>query len=134
MKIFFKCLLAGSCFVLSCSKKQEFKYFHREIPYPKSTYIKSFSFTSGPYRYPGTGSDMHWWTWGIDGNIYVIDDDGRNFDEPDWYAHLLKATGTPPEHIVEQVNNFQFYDFRKHIPNDYMRRYVCGIVAVDSAL
>jgi len=77
---------------------------------------------------------MHWWTWGIDGNVYVIDDDGSNFSGKSWYAHLLKSSGTPPNHKVEEITDFSFYDFRKHIPNDFLRRYVCGIVAVDSNL
>jgi hypothetical protein len=121
-------------FVLACKIQESKMYLHREIQYPQSRYIKSLTFKSEPYRYPGTGSDMHWWTWGVDGSTYVIDDDGSNFGESSWYAHLLKTTGIPPHHKVEQINNFQFYDFRKHIPNDFMRRYVCGIVAIDSSL
>jgi hypothetical protein len=77
---------------------------------------------------------MHWWTWGIDSSVYVIDDDGANFGGPGWYAHLLKSTGVPPNHKLETVTDFQFYDFRAHLPDQPVRRYVCGIVAVDSDL
>jgi len=122
------------CFAFGCKTQVNEVSLHREIQYPQSTLIKSFTFTSEPYKYPGAGSDMHWWTWGIDGSIYVIDDDGSNFGGPSWYAHLLKASGAPPNHRVEEINNFQFYDFRKHIPSEYLRRYVCGIVAVDTSL
>jgi len=134
MKSFIKYLLIGSYIVIGCNKKHEPKSFHREILYPQSKLIKSFTFTSEPYRYPGSGTDMHWWTWGIDGNVYVIDDDGSNFSGQSWYAHLLKVSGIPPHHTVEEITNFQFYNFRKHIPNDFFRRYVCGTVAVDSNL
>jgi hypothetical protein len=55
---------------------------HREIPYPQSKLIKQLHWESEPSRYPGSGTDMHWWTWGIDSSIYVIDDDGANFGGP----------------------------------------------------
>lgn len=129
-----KYLLITTCLVSGCSVKQEPNALHRKIEYPQSRFIKSFTFTSEPVRYPGSGSDMHWWTWGIDGNVYVIDDDGSNFSGKSWYAHLLKSSGTPPDHHVEEITDFSFYDFRQHIPNDFLRRYVCGIVAVDSNL
>jgi hypothetical protein len=35
---------------------------------------------------------------------------------------------------VETVTDFQFYDFRKNLPDKLVRRYVCGAVAVDSNL
>jgi hypothetical protein len=35
---------------------------------------------------------------------------------------------------VETVNDFQFYDFRANLPDKLVRRYVCGVVAVDSNL
>jgi hypothetical protein len=122
--------------LFSCSihrKAVPIKY-HRPLPYPQSNLIKKFEFTSEPSRYPGSGTDMHWWTWGIDSSVYVIDDDGANFGGPGWYAHLLKSTGVPPNHKVETVNDFQFYDFRKNLPDQLVRRYVCGVVAVDSNL
>jgi hypothetical protein len=96
--------------------------------------IKRLVWESEPSKYAGSGTDMHWWTWGIDSSVYVIDDDGANFGGPGWYAHLLKATGVPPNHTVETVNDFQFYDFRKNLPDKLVRRYVCGTVAVDSNL
>jgi hypothetical protein len=93
-------------------KKDTTKY-HREIPYPKSDLIDSFEWTSDPYRYPGSGSDMHWWTWGIDDAVYVLDDDGKNFGGPINYAHVLKVTGIPPNHKVETVTDFMEYLFVK---------------------
>jgi len=109
--------------------------YHREIPYPKSDLIDSLVWTSEPYRYPGSGSDMHWWTWGIDDAIYVLDDDGKNFGGPINYAHVLKATGIPPNHKVETVTDFMEIPFRKMMPKDKMlHRYVDGIIAVDSLL
>ena len=108
---------------------------HRPIRYPRSTVIERLVWESQPSRYPGSGSDMHWWTWGIDGATYVVDDDGANFGGPGWYAHVLKATGIPPNHKVSTVTDFQFYDFRKNLPpGKLVRRYVAGTVAVDSTL
>ena len=49
------------------------------VQYPKSKFIKKFEWLNQPSKYPGTASDMHWWTWGIDDNIYILDDDGENF-------------------------------------------------------
>jgi hypothetical protein len=118
----------------ACAPKKSTLGLHREIPYPESKFIKRLVWESEPSRYKGSGTDMHWWTWGIDNNLYVIDDDGKNFDGPGWYAHLLKAKGIPPHHQLETVNDFQFYDFRKNLPDKLVRRYVCGVVAVDSNL
>ena len=107
----------------------------RNTGYPKSDLIDSFQWSSTPYKYPGSGSDMHWWTWGIDDAIYVLDDDGKNFGGPINYAHVLKVTGTPPNHIVETVTDFMEIPFRKMVPKDKMlNRYVDGIIAVDSLL
>ncbi len=109
--------------------------YHRKMPYPESDLIASFEWTSEPYKYPGTGSDMHWWTWGIDDAIYVLDDDGKNFGGPINYAHVLKVTGIPPEHKVETVTDFMEIPFRKMMPaNKLLSRYVDGIIAVDSQL
>src|SRR4028118_389351 len=85
-------------FVFSCgqTKKENAKY-RRAMPYPESDLIASFHWSSEASRYPGSGSDMHWWTWGIDDAIYVLDDDGKNFGGPINYAHVLKATGIPPD-------------------------------------
>lgn len=118
----------------ACSPKEKISKLHREIPYPKSELIKSLIWESQPSRYPGSGTDMHWWTWGIDSSVYVIDDDGANFGGPGWYAHLLRSKGVPPHHEVKTVNDFQFYDFRGNLPDKLVRRYVCGVVAVDSIL
>jgi hypothetical protein len=125
--------------VLSCSSPKERPIkanakFHREIPYPKSDLIESLQWTSEPYKYPGTASDMHWWTWGIDDAIYTVEDDGSNFGGRYWYAHLLRVTGIPPNHKVETVTDFENYDFRQNIPKKLLLRYVCGLVAVDSAM
>ena len=107
----------------------------RQIAYPRSTVIERLIWESQPSKYPGSGSDMHWWTWGVDGSTYVVDDDGKNFGGPGWYAHVLKSTGVPPDHKVTTVTDFQFYDFRKNLPHGKLvRRYVAGAVAVDSAL
>jgi hypothetical protein len=121
---------------IACSEqKQTTTKYHREIPYPKSDLIDSFEWTSEPYKYPGTGSDMHWWTWGIDDAIYVLDDDGKNFGGPINYAHVLKVTGIPPGHKVETVTDFMEIPFRKMMPKDkLLNRYVDGIIAVDSLL
>jgi hypothetical protein len=127
-------LILYSVIVFGCTSNKKDLVLHRPINYPQSKLIEKFEWTSVPGRFPGTGSDMHWWTEGIDGNVYITDDDGKNFGGPDWYAHVLKVSGIPPLHKVETINDFQFYDFRKHIPNKLVRRYVCGIVAVDSAL
>lgn len=115
----------------SCSKKPSEKY-HRPINYPVSDLIETFEWTSQPSKYPGTASDMHWWTWGIDDAIYTLEDDGDNFGGRYWYAHILKVTGTPPNHKVETFTDFEDYDFRNSIPKKLMLRYVCGLVAVDS--
>ena len=119
---------------VACSPKVAKLPLHRPISYPQSKLIKRLVWESEPSKYPGSGTDMHWWTWGIDSSIYVVDDDGANFGGPGWYAHVLKSTGIPPNHKVETVTDFQFYNFRKNLPDKLVRRYVCGIVAVDSNL
>ena len=109
--------------------------FHRIIPYPESDLIQKFEFTDTPSKYQGTATDMHWWTIGKDSSVYIIDDDGKNFDGPDNYAHLLKIKGIPPLHTVETINDFMDIPFRKMIPKGkLLRRYVDGILAVDSIL
>lgn len=106
----------------------------RSINYPKSKLIAKFEWTSKPYSYPGTGSDMHWWTLGADSALYVLDDDGSNFNGARNYAHLLKITGIPPKHKVETVTDFMEIPFRKMLPNPLIRRYVNGPIAVDSTI
>jgi hypothetical protein len=124
-------LLLAAC---SSQETETTLILHREIPYPESKLIKRLVWESEPSKYPGSGTDMHWWTWGIDSCIYVVDDDGANFGGPGWYAHVLKSKGIPPNHTVETVTDFQFYDFRANLPDKLVRRYVCGVVAVDSNL
>jgi hypothetical protein len=103
----FTCLftLVLSASFLSCNKREKASNinYHRSIPYPESDLIEKFEFTSEPSRYPGSGSDMHWWTWGADDAVYIADDDGKNFGGPSNYAHLLKITGVPPKHKAETV-------------------------------
>lgn len=129
-------LLVGFVLFLSCTKTDDHPKLHRAISYPQSKVINSLRWTSNPSRYPGTNSDMHWWTWGIDSAVYIVDDDGKNFDGPAHYAHVLRINGIPPHHIVETMTDFQdeAYDFRHNIPNELVRRYVCGIVSIDSIL
>src|SRR5688500_13299939 len=135
MKVIFS-LLLSSALLMSCDQtKSDAKKYHRKMPYAESDLISSFTWTSEPFRYPGTGSDMHWWTWGIDNAIYVLDDDGKNFGGPINYAHLLKITGIPPHHKVETVTDFVEIPLRKMMPKDkLLNRYVDGIIAVDSFL
>src|SRR4028118_66942 len=129
-----KLVMPLALFFTACSAKMNTLSLHRKISYPQSKLIKRLVWEGEPSKYPGTGTDMHWWTWGIDSSLYVIDDDGANFGGPGWYAHLLKSKGVPPNHRVETVNDFQFYDFRANLPDKLVRRYVCGVVAVDSNL
>lgn len=108
--------------LISCSESKKVATatstkYHREIPFPKSDLINSLEWTSEPYRYPGSGSDMHWWTWGIDDAVYVLDDDGKNFGGPINYAHVLKVTGIPPNHKVETVTDFMEIPFRPRLEN-----------------
>ena len=55
----------------ACSPQKPSLTLHRDIPYPESTLIKRLVWEGQPAKYPGTGTDMHWWTWGIDNNLYV---------------------------------------------------------------
>src|SRR5688572_21620861 len=61
---------------IACGSSPAAEQPHRPIPYPRSAVIERLVWESRPSRYPGSGSDMHWWTWGIDGATYVVDDDG----------------------------------------------------------
>ncbi|MFN4146476.1 MAG: DUF4185 domain-containing protein [Runella sp.] len=127
-----KYLIATILLIWAFSVHGQKMQYHRPMPYPQSKFIKKFEWTSQPVRYPGTGSDMHWHTWGIDDAIYIVDDDGANFGGPANYAHVLKITGIPPFHQVETITDFENYDFRVQIPRKLLRRYVNGILAVDS--
>ena len=102
----------------------------RELLYPPSELIRGLEWTGPPVRYPGTGSDMHWWTWGDDDAIYCVDDDGHNFGGAWNFAHLLRVTGMPPHHEVEEVSAFP--GLQRHSIDKL--RYVCGALAVDSRL
>ncbi len=135
LKLFIWFSALFSCFDLSVVQAQNLDINPAHtIPYPKSELIKQLVWTSAPYTNPGTGSDMHWWTWGADDNLYVLDDDGANFGGPDTYAHLLKIKGTPPHHHVETVTDFTDIPFRKMLPQPLLRRYVNGPVAVGKIL
>ena len=115
------------------AQQNQIKY-HRQLNYPKSDFIAKFEWTSPPATYPGTGSDMHWWTIAPDNSLYVLDDDGSNFNGPGNYAHLLRVTGVPPNHKVETITDFMEIPFRKMLPNPLIRRYVNGPIAIDSIL
>lgn len=75
----------------------------RPLPYPAHPDFGSFRWTSEPHKYPGTGSDMHWWAWRSDGALIVVDEDGRNFDGPWCFGHVLEVTGAPPNHTVREI-------------------------------
>ena len=106
-----------------------------EIPtqrpfYPRSRLLAGLEWTGPAHKYPGSGTDMHWHTWGSDGALYVVDDDGSNFGLPWNFAHLLRVTGQPPHHKVEEVSRFpglNRYSMRRHL-------YVNGALAVDRRL
>lgn len=99
--------------------------------YPRSTTLAGLEWLTESSRYPESRTDMHWWTWGDDGALYFADDDGENFGLPWNFAHLLKATGTPPTHTVEEISAFP--ELVRPETLRY-RRYVDGAVAVGSRL
>jgi len=82
-------------------------------------------------RYPGTSSDMHWQTWGLDDALYVVDDDGHNFGKPWNFGHLLRVTGTPPDHRMEEISAFPDLVRPEGLR---CRRYVDGTVAIGDRL
>jgi hypothetical protein len=128
-------LLGAIVYFSNCTDNHEAIFsLHRKIDYPRSKLIKKFTWIGEPVRYPQTNSDMHWYSWGIDDAIYVVDDDGQNFGGKANYAHLLKITGNPPHHRVETVTDFENYNFRSMIPKRLVRRYVNGMLAVDALL
>lgn len=104
----------------------------RTLYYPPSELLAGLEWTGEPYHYPGSGSDMHWWTWADDDAIYTVDDDGSNFGGPWHYAHLLKVTGMPPDHVVTPVS--QFPELRREGLPLQKVRYVDGMLAVGSRL
>ncbi|MCS6846116.1 MAG: DUF4185 domain-containing protein [Anaerolineae bacterium] len=102
----------------------------RRLYYPPSQIVRGFEWTAPASKYPGTGSDMHWWTWADDDAIYCVDDDGANFGSPFNFANLLRVTGIPPNHTVELVSQFPGL---KRYSIDKLR-YVDGALAVGSRL
>ena len=56
---------------VACGSSPAAAQQRRKIAYPRSTVIERLVWESPPSRCPGSGSDMHWWTWGIDGSTYV---------------------------------------------------------------
>lgn len=102
----------------------------RQVPAPQSTVFSGLEFTGPAVKYPGSGTDMHWWTWGADGEIYVVDDDGSNFGLPWNFAHLLRVTGMPPDHKVEEISRFP--GLKRHGTDRI--RYVSSTLAVGTRL
>ncbi|WP_404423230.1 DUF4185 domain-containing protein [Nibricoccus sp. IMCC34717] len=116
----------------------------RPLPHPAHPDLGSLRWTSEPSRYPGTGSDMHWWTWASDGSVIVVDEDGKNFGGPWCFGHVLRVTGTPPAHKVEEIavlDKLGLKDgvnpesgYTETINTKGYSRYVGGVVAVGSVL
>jgi hypothetical protein len=112
----------------------------RPLPAPRSQTFTGLRWTAAPTRYPGTASDMHWWTWAADGSVYLVDDDGKNFGGPWSFSHFLKVTGTPPDHKVESLSRFDGLglkdgvapgkDYTARVRERGFSRYVGGPVAV----
>jgi hypothetical protein len=74
---------------------------------------------------------MHWWMWSADGDLYTVDDDGRNFGSPWNFAQLMRVQGTPPEHEVSLVTQFPELVRPAGLR---CRRYVDGALAVGERL
>lgn len=102
----------------------------RQIAYPASPILRGLEWTAPAARYPGSGTDMHWWTWGDDDALYFVDDDGANFGLPWHFAHLLRATGDYPNFTLEEVTRFP--DLKRYSIDKI--RYVDGALAVGSRL
>jgi hypothetical protein len=102
----------------------------REIAYPDSLILRGLEWIEPAQRYPGSGTDMHWWTWGDDGALYFVDDDGANFGLPWNFGHLLRATGDYPDFKLEEVSHFP--DLKRYSIDKV--RYVDGALAVGSRL
>ncbi len=112
----------------------------RKPPYARSTVIRGLEYLDEPSKYPGSASDVHNWTWGADGAILVVDQDGKNFGRKYDYAdgtwtwsELLRVTGIPPNHKVEVVYGFEKTGLRGKYP-DMPVRWMGGPVAVGSRL
>jgi len=103
----------------------------RTLRYPPSTIVAGLEWLAPARKHPGTGSDMHWHAWGDDDALYFVDDDGKNFDLPWNFAHLLRATGMPPDVHLEEVSAFPEL---VRPASAKFRRYVDGALAVGSRL
>lgn len=116
----------------------------RPLPVPAHADFGSFRWTSSPHRYPGTGSDMHGWTWAADGSVIVVDEDGRNFDGPWCFGHVLQVHGRPPDHTVREIAVLDNLGLKEGVAPGAgytgavdargFSRYVGGVVAVGSIL
>ena len=102
----------------------------RRPPYPDSQLLAGLEWLAPASKYEGTRTDMHWHAWADDGALYCVDDDGDNFGGPWNFAHLLRVTGTPPEHHVEEISLFPEL---KRYSVDRLR-YVDGALAIGSRL
>jgi hypothetical protein len=111
----------------------------RQLPHPPASPPLRLRWTSEPSKYPGTASDMHWWAWAADGSLLVLDEDGRNFDGPWGFGHVLRVTGVPPNHKVEELTLLNHLgikdgiepgpDYTQKVTDLGYSRYVGGIVA-----
>lgn len=103
----------------------------RTLPYPRSDVFSRLEWLAPASRYPGSGTDMHWHAWADDDALYFVDDDGANFGQPWNFAHLLRATGTPPDFRLEEVSRFP--ELKRPESLKY-QRYVDGALAIGSRL
>ncbi len=75
--------LSGACLLPS-----EEPPSRRTLAYPPSRLFSGVKWLSEPSKYPGSGTDMHWWTWAADDALYLVDDDGvkdcYSFPPPDF--------------------------------------------------
>lgn len=101
----------------------------RPLP-ARSAILGGLAWTGPAVKHPGTGTDMHWFSWAADGALYVVDGDGRNFGQPWSFGHLLRVTGRPGALHVEEVSRFD--ELRRYGVDQV--RYVCGPLAVDGRL
>ncbi len=107
----------------------------------KSTEYGGWSWTTVAKRYPGTGTDMHWWSVARDGSLFFVDDDGFNFGRKWNFAHLLRSTGIPPDFTLQEVTDFPELVRAADPPamaaepmGMKCRRYVDGALCVDDRL
>jgi hypothetical protein len=104
---------------------------NRHPRFRPSPLLSGLTWETEASRFPGTQSDMHWWMETADGQLYTVDDDGRNFGSPWSFAQLMKVDGTPPDHTVSLVTQFP-----ELVRPDGLRcrRYVDGALAVGQRL